>query len=123
MASHLVLTFIVASAPSQGVPETFSPYLVSITGAGNAIGRIVSGLLADYFGTSLPSLLSLPFSPPLHLSRPNDGHDTCIAHCRRSNDHMAVYTWDSRSRHDCCDLWRVIQRGDRPYRRADDGTR
>ena len=123
MASHLVLTFIVASAPSQGVPETFSPYLVSITGAGNAIGRIVSGLLADYFGTSLPSLLSLPFSPPLHLSRPNDRHDTCIAHCGRSNDHMAVYTWDSRSRHDCCDLWRVIQRGDRPYRRADDGTR
>lgn len=63
MASHLVLTFIVASAPSQGVPESFSPYLVSIIGAGNAIGRIVSGLLADYFGTSLPSL-PYPLSHP-----------------------------------------------------------
>lgn len=60
MASHPVLTFIVASAPSQGVPESFSPYLVSIISAGSAIGRIVSGLLADYFGTSIRFLLSHP---------------------------------------------------------------
>jgi len=45
-----LLTFIAASGPSQGVPESFSSYLVSITNVGNAVGRIVSGFLADYFG-------------------------------------------------------------------------
>ena len=44
--------FIDASAPSQGVPESFSPYLVSIANAGNAVGRLSSGILADRFGTS-----------------------------------------------------------------------
>ncbi|KAI9459459.1 MFS general substrate transporter [Lactarius psammicola] len=45
-----VLTFIDASAPSQGVPESFSSYLVSIANAGNAFGGLASGVLADQFG-------------------------------------------------------------------------
>jgi hypothetical protein len=119
MAPYPVITFIVASAPSQEVPESFSPYLVPIASAGNAIGRIVTGLLADYFGNSL----SLPpFSLPWHRSRPAEHHDTCIAHCGRADNHMAVYTWDSRTRHDRCDLWRVVQRDGGPYRRTDDGA-
>ncbi|KAI9446199.1 MFS general substrate transporter [Lactarius indigo] len=38
------------SASSQGVPENFSSYLVSIANAGNAIGRLAGGVLADQFG-------------------------------------------------------------------------
>ncbi|KAI9438146.1 MFS general substrate transporter [Lactarius indigo] len=45
-----VLTFLASSAPSQGVPEKFSSYLVSTTNAGNAIGRLAGGVLADCFG-------------------------------------------------------------------------
>ncbi|KAI9446197.1 MFS general substrate transporter [Lactarius indigo] len=45
-----VLTFIDASAPSHGVPESFSSYLISTTNAGNAIGRLAGGVLADKFG-------------------------------------------------------------------------
>ncbi|KAF8272784.1 MFS general substrate transporter [Lactarius quietus] len=44
------LVFVVASGPSQGVSESFSPYLVSIANAGNAVGRLLSGILADYLG-------------------------------------------------------------------------
>ncbi|KAI9459461.1 MFS general substrate transporter [Lactarius psammicola] len=47
---YTVLTFIDASAPSQGVPESFSSYLVSIANAGNAVGRLTSGILADRLG-------------------------------------------------------------------------
>ena len=53
-----MLTFIDASASSQGVPESFSIYLVSVANAGNAVGRLAGGVLADHFGTS-------PFSPLL----------------------------------------------------------
>jgi MCP family monocarboxylic acid transporter-like MFS transporter 10 len=49
---HTVLTFIDASATSRGVPESLSFYLVSAANAGNAIGRLSSGVLADQFGTS-----------------------------------------------------------------------
>ncbi|KAI9464986.1 MFS general substrate transporter [Lactarius psammicola] len=45
-----LLIFVDASAPSQGVPEGVSSYLVSIANAGNAVGRLASGLLADHFG-------------------------------------------------------------------------
>src|ERR1700761_9280171 len=45
-----VLTFIDASSRSQGVPESFSSYLVSIANAGNAVGRLSSGIFADKFG-------------------------------------------------------------------------
>jgi MCP family monocarboxylic acid transporter-like MFS transporter 10 len=45
-----VLTFIDASAPSQGVPESLSSYLVSATNAGNAVGRLTGGVLADRLG-------------------------------------------------------------------------
>ncbi|KAF8272785.1 MFS general substrate transporter [Lactarius quietus] len=45
-----LLIFIDASGPSQGVPKSFSPYLVSIANAGSAVGRLVSGILANYFG-------------------------------------------------------------------------
>jgi len=47
---YTVFTFVDASAPSQGVPESFSSYLLSIANAGNAVGRLASGLLADRFG-------------------------------------------------------------------------
>jgi MFS family permease len=47
-----VPTFIDTSAPSQGVPDNLSTYLVSISNAGSAIGRITGGILADRIGTS-----------------------------------------------------------------------
>ena len=52
-----MLTFIDASAPSQDFPENLSLYLVSVTNAGNAIGRLAGGVLGDQFGTY--------FSPPV----------------------------------------------------------
>jgi len=58
---NTLLTFIDVSGPSHGVPESFSSYLLSIANAGNAIGRLVSGLLADYFGpmnVMIPASLS-----------------------------------------------------------------
>ena len=60
-----MLTFIAASAPSQGVPESFSSYLVSIGNAGNAVGRLAGGILADKFGTSP----HIPFVSPV-LTQP-----------------------------------------------------
>ncbi|KAH9066391.1 MFS general substrate transporter [Lactarius vividus] len=48
---YTVLTFIDASAPSWRVPESFSSYLVSTANAGNAVGRLASGFLADQFGS------------------------------------------------------------------------
>ena len=51
-----MLTFIDASAPSQGVPPRLSTYLVAIANAGSAIGRLSSGILADRVGASLPTL-------------------------------------------------------------------
>ncbi|KAN0129499.1 hypothetical protein V8E53_012681 [Lactarius tabidus] len=37
---------------SQGVPESFSSYLVSIANAGNTVGRLVSGILTNHHSTS-----------------------------------------------------------------------
>jgi MCP family monocarboxylic acid transporter-like MFS transporter 10 len=37
---------------SQGVPESFSSYLVSIANAGNTVGRLVSGILTNHLSTS-----------------------------------------------------------------------
>ena len=70
-----VLTFIDASAHSQGVPESISFYLVSIANAGNAAGRLASGILADQFGTSSslsPSLITLYHSSlgPINVMMP-----------------------------------------------------
>jgi len=50
-----VLTFIDASAPSQGLPPHLSTYLVAIANAGSAIGRLSSGILADRIGASSTS--------------------------------------------------------------------
>lgn len=63
ITSHTVLTFIDASAPSRGVPENLSFYLISAANAGNAVGRLASGVLGDQFGASPP--------PPVltHLQR------------------------------------------------------
>lgn len=52
LSAHVVLMFIDANAPSQDVPESLSSYLVSITNAGNAIGRLAGGVLGDHLGTS-----------------------------------------------------------------------
>jgi len=48
----IVLTFIDASARTQGVPLHLASYLVSIANAGSAIGRLASGILADRIGAS-----------------------------------------------------------------------
>ncbi|KAH9981764.1 MFS general substrate transporter [Russula compacta] len=48
--AFLVLIFIDANAPSQGVPDHLSSYLVSIANAGSAIGRLSGGILADRIG-------------------------------------------------------------------------
>lgn len=45
-----LLIFLDASAPSQGVPENVSSYLISIANSANAVGRLASGVLADYLG-------------------------------------------------------------------------
>ncbi|KAI0306291.1 MFS general substrate transporter [Multifurca ochricompacta] len=47
---YTVLTFIDESAPSQGVPDNISSYLVAIANAGSAVGRLASGILADRVG-------------------------------------------------------------------------
>jgi len=56
---YTVLTFIDASAPSQGVPESLSSYLVAAANAGNAVGRLSSGVLGDKFG---PTNVMIPAS-------------------------------------------------------------
>ncbi|KAI0263412.1 MFS general substrate transporter, partial [Gloeopeniophorella convolvens] len=47
---YTVLTFINASAPSQGVSGDLSFYLVSIANAGSTVGRLASGIIADRVG-------------------------------------------------------------------------
>ncbi|KAH9966149.1 MFS general substrate transporter [Russula compacta] len=47
---YTVSIFIDASAPSQGVPDHLSAYLLSVANAGSAIGRLSSGILADRIG-------------------------------------------------------------------------
>ena len=125
MAAHdAVLSFISVSGPSLGVPKSFSPYLVSVANAGNGIGRLVSGFLADYFGASLsPSAIRPPHSPPSHRSRSDERHDTGITHCGRSDDRMATHTRNCCARHDRRGLWCIVQRDGGPHRRADDGAR
>jgi hypothetical protein len=118
-----VLTFIDASAPSQGVPESFSSYLVSIANAGNAVGRLAGGILADKFGTSHSSPLTCTHSTPSRLSRPTQCHDTGITHYGRADLWVAAYTRDSRPRHSRVDLWRIVRCDDSSPLRADDGTR
>ncbi|KAH9993846.1 major facilitator superfamily domain-containing protein [Russula vinacea] len=44
---YTVLTFIDASAPSQGVSGRLSSYLVAIANAGSAVGRLSCGFVAD----------------------------------------------------------------------------
>jgi hypothetical protein len=117
-----VLTFIDASAPSQGVPESFSSYLVSIGNAGNAVGRLAGGILADKFGTSYSSPLAHPRSTSSRLSRATQCHDTGVAYYGRADHRMAVFTRDSRARHGRVDLRRIIWRDDRPPLRTDDGS-
>jgi hypothetical protein len=45
------LTFIDVSAPSQGVSDRLSSYLVAIANAGSAVGRLSGGIIADHIGT------------------------------------------------------------------------
>ncbi|KAI9511091.1 MFS general substrate transporter [Russula earlei] len=47
---YTVLTFIDASAPSQGVPPHLASYLVAIANAGSAVSRLSSGFIADRIG-------------------------------------------------------------------------
>ncbi|KAA1469292.1 MFS general substrate transporter [Dentipellis sp. KUC8613] len=47
---YTVLTYIDASALSQGVPESYAFYLVAISNAPSGLGRIVTGVLADRIG-------------------------------------------------------------------------
>ena len=57
----IVLTFIDASAPSQGVPRHLSSYLVAIANAGSGVGRLSCGLIADRIGACIPT-------PSLHIT-------------------------------------------------------
>ena len=45
-----VLTYINVSATFVGIDNNFAPYLVSISNAGSAFGRVIAGLLADRLG-------------------------------------------------------------------------
>lgn len=45
-----MLTYINVSAEFVGVDKNFSAYLVSISNAGAAVGRIIAGLSADRYG-------------------------------------------------------------------------
>ncbi|TDL27329.1 MFS general substrate transporter [Rickenella mellea] len=56
---YTVLTYIDPSATADGVPETFSFYLVSIANAGSFFGRIGGGILADRIG---PINVMAPFT-------------------------------------------------------------
>ncbi|KAF8488310.1 MFS general substrate transporter [Russula emetica] len=47
---YTVLTFIDASAPSQGVSGHLSSYLVAIANAGSGVGRLSCGFIADRIG-------------------------------------------------------------------------
>ncbi|TFY66807.1 hypothetical protein EVG20_g4288 [Dentipellis fragilis] len=47
---YTVLTYIDASAPSQGIDENFAFYLVSIANAASGFGRLGFGFCADRFG-------------------------------------------------------------------------
>jgi len=50
-----VLTFIDASAPSQGVSHGLASYLVAIANAGSCVGRLSCGFIADHIGTCVIS--------------------------------------------------------------------
>ena len=115
--------FIDASAPSQNFPENLSFYLVSVTSAGNAIGRLAGGVLGDQFGTCpLPSW-ALTRSPTSRPSRLDQCHDTYVFHRRRDDVRMAVHTWDSRALYSCGDLRSFVRRNADPHGRTDDGAR
>ena len=60
---RIVLTFIDASAPSQGISGRLSSYLVAIANAGSAVGRLSCGFIADRIGTCV-----IPSNPPPPLS-------------------------------------------------------
>ena len=53
----VVLTYIDASGPTQGVSPGFSFYLVSIANASSGAGRLMSGILTDHFGALTFSFL------------------------------------------------------------------
>jgi MCP family monocarboxylic acid transporter-like MFS transporter 10 len=55
-----VLTFIDASAPSQGVSGHISSYLVAIANAGSGVGRLACGFIADRIGTCVVSSTLAP---------------------------------------------------------------
>jgi hypothetical protein len=48
--TNLVLSYINASAPSQGVSANLAPYLVAIANTGSAVGRLITGMLGDRYG-------------------------------------------------------------------------
>jgi hypothetical protein len=54
----IVLTFIDASAHSQGVPRHLSSYLVAIANAGSGVGRLSGGFIADRVGACIPPDMS-----------------------------------------------------------------
>ena len=54
---------------------------------------------------------------------PSKRYVTTTAHRRHTDDHMVVYTWDSRACHDRCDLGRVVQRDDGPHQCIKNGAR
>lgn len=51
MGTYIVLTYIDASGPTQGVSSDFSFYLVAIANASSGFGRLMTGFIADRIGT------------------------------------------------------------------------
>jgi len=47
---YTLLTYIDASAPSQGVSSNLVPYMVAIANTGSALGRLMTGMLGDRYG-------------------------------------------------------------------------
>lgn len=57
MVSHSnfcqMLTYINVSAEFVGIDPSFAVYLVSISNAGSAAGRVLTGVLADRYGATM----------------------------------------------------------------------
>ncbi|KAI0035057.1 MFS general substrate transporter [Vararia minispora EC-137] len=47
---YTVLSFINASAPTQGVSSNLVPYMVALGNTGSAVGRLITGMLGDKYG-------------------------------------------------------------------------
>lgn len=85
----LVLTYIGVSAQRKGVPENITTYLVAISNAASAVGRVGAGIIADKHGTLMSLQLS---SRSIHycLYRPSDCHTSDCSACWNHDYRLAI---------------------------------